>query len=372
MRAQHGAGGEAGSEVARPGGGWRGRLEAALTDAWYHGHPALLPLWPLGLLWATLAAARRAAHANGLLHSTRLPLPVIVVGNLTVGGTGKTPLTIWLAEQLRARGYRIGIVSRGHGGRATEWPQIVRPDSDPDQVGDEAVLIARRTGCPMAVGPDRVAAAEALIEWAQPDLLLSDDGLQHYALARDLEIVVVDGVRRFGNRRCLPAGPLRESESRLATVDLVICNGGSPRRGEFGMQLLPRALVPVLGGQERPPTSLAGERVHCVTGIGHPERFFATLRGLGARVIAHAFPDHHRFRREDLDFGDDAPVVMTEKDAVKCERFADRRHWYLAVEASPSLLFTQRLDALLKELNHGQETPRNPRLPGDQGPAHPR
>jgi tetraacyldisaccharide 4'-kinase len=354
-----------------PGGGLRGRLEAALTAAWYAGHPALLPLWPLGALWALVASARRAAYASALLRSTRLGVPVVVVGNLTVGGTGKTPLTIWLARHLLARGRRIGIVSRGHGGRAADWPQRVHPDSDADLVGDEAVLLARRTGCPMAVGPDRVAAAEALLAAEPLDLLLCDDGLQHYALARDVEIAVVDGLRRFGNGRCLPAGPLREPLGRLASVDLVVCHG-VPRRGEFGMQLEPVALMPLLGGEARAPATLRGQRVHCVTGIGHPERFFASVRALGARVVAHAFPDHHRFRPADLDFGDDAPIVMTEKDAVKCERFGDRRCWYLAVEAVPAPVFAQRLDALLEELDDGQETAGDTRLPRDQGPAHPR
>lgn len=322
-------------------------------------------------MWAWSAQARRAAYASGLLRSTRLPVPVIVVGNLTVGGTGKTPLTIWLARHLSAQGHRVGIVSRGHGGGASHWPQPVRPDSDPALVGDEAVMIARRSGCPLVVGPDRVAAARALLGRCAVDLLLCDDGLQHHALARDIEIAVVDGIRRLGNERCLPAGPLREPPARLSTVDLVVCHG-SPRRGEFAMQLEVRALVPLAGGEERSPASLRGQRVHCVTGIGHPERFFASMRALGARVVAHAFPDHHPFSPADLDFGDDAPVVMTEKDAVKCERFAGHRHWYLAVEAAPAPLFVQRFDALLKELDHGQETVGDPRLPGDQGPTHPR
>jgi tetraacyldisaccharide 4'-kinase len=359
--------GEGGS-VQRP---WRARLEATITDAWYTGHPALLALWPLAMLWNGVARARRAAYGSGLLRVTRLPVPVLVVGNLTVGGTGKTPLTIWLARHLSARGEKVGIVSRGYGGQATLWPQQVRPDSDPSMVGDEAVLIARRTACPMAVGPDRAAAAEALVEETGVSFILSDDGLQHYALGRSLEIAVVDGVRRVGNGLCLPAGPLREPASRLASVDMVVCHG-MPRRGEFAMQLEARALVSLAGGARRPVDDLRGQRVHAVTGIGHPERFFTTLRGLGARVVPHVFPDHHDFEPDDLHFGDDAPVVMTEKDAVKCERFAARNHVYLEVEAAPAPVFVQRLDALLEELRHGQETAGDPRLPRDQGPAHPR
>ncbi|MGB5718018.1 MAG: tetraacyldisaccharide 4'-kinase, partial [Gammaproteobacteria bacterium] len=192
---------------------------------WYTRTPWLVVLTPLSLVYRVIVSLRRAAYKIDLLRSTRVPVPVIVVGNITVGGTGKTPLVVWLAEYLRGKGYKPGIISRGYGGTASNWPQQVRPDSDPGAVGDEAVLLAAKTGCPMSVAPDRVAAARALVEHGECDILLSDDGLQHYALQRDIEIAVVDGVRRFGSGFMIPAGPLREPVSRLQAVDLVVVNG---------------------------------------------------------------------------------------------------------------------------------------------------
>jgi tetraacyldisaccharide 4'-kinase len=336
-------------------GSWWHGWQAAWLEAWYTGHPALTLLLPLSLLYGTLARLRRMAYAGGLLRQVRLPVPVVVVGNLTLGGTGKTPLTIWLARHLVAAGWRVGIVSRGYGGHASEWPQQVRGDSDPGVVGDEAVLIARRTGVPMAVAPERVAAARALIEACGCNLILSDDGLQHYALARDIEIAVVDGVRRLGNRHCLPAGPLREPQSRLKAVDLIVTQGLA-ERGEFAMSYRPLGIYPLRPGQPLGLDHLRGQRVHCVTGIGNPQGFFALVRSLGAQVIPHAYPDHHEFAPEELQFEDADLVLMTEKDAVKCERFATARLWYLPVEASLPPVFAQRFDNLLRTCAHGQET----------------
>ncbi|HFC53468.1 MAG TPA: tetraacyldisaccharide 4'-kinase [Gammaproteobacteria bacterium] len=325
-----------------------------LERLWYGGSLLAVPLVPLSWLFRGVVALRRRAYQRGLLHSQRAGCPVIVVGNLTVGGSGKTPFVIWLAGQLLSAGYWPGIVSRGYGGRASSWPQQVRPDSDTKVVGDEAVLIARRTGCPMAVGPDRVEACRALQKFHQCDVIISDDGLQHYAMQRDLEIVIIDGARRFGNGHCLPAGPLREPPARLRSVDLVVLNGGFPRAGEALMLLEGNTLCNLAEPENcRPLSSLSGSRVHAVAGIGNPGRFFARLRETGLVVEEHPFPDHHRFSARDLEFGDNLPVVMTEKDAVKCRQFAGPDHWYLPVSARLEDGFAARLLQLLKRKTDG-------------------
>ena len=320
-----------------------GRLERA----WYEdGWPARL-LAPMGTLYCALAGLRRRAYLAGRRPSWRAPVPVVVVGNLTVGGTGKTPLVVWLSERLVHAGFRPGIVSRGYGGSAAA-PRWVGPDSDPGQVGDEAVLLAARTARPVVVGRDRPAAVRYLLEHAGCDIVLSDDGLQHYPLQRDVEIAVVDGRRRLGNGRCLPAGPLREPASRLAAADFVVANGPAAA-GEVAMRLVGDELCAVgEGGRRRPLHAFAGQRVHAVAGIGHPGRFFDDLRARGFTVVEHAFPDHHRFGPADLEFGDDAPVVMTEKDAVKCRPFARDGQWYLPVQAVLPEDFSERLLARLK------------------------
>ncbi len=320
-----------------------------VTWLWYGGRLPALPLVPVSWLFRTMVAGRQWAYRNGLFTSHRIARPVIVVGNLTVGGSGKTPFVIWLAGQLHAAGYWPGIVSRGYGGKASHWPQQVRADSDTMMVGDEAVLIARRTGCPMTVGPDRVAACRALLKYHDCDVIIADDGLQHYALQRDLEIVIIDGVRRFGNGFCLPAGPLRELPSRLRTVDWVVLNGGFPHTGETLMQLEGNRLCnPADTDRCQPLSTLRGKAVHAVAGIGNPGRFFARLREAGVQVEEHSFPDHHRFTAQDLVFNDDKPVVMTEKDAVKCQPFALPHHWYLPVTARLENGFTTHLLQLLK------------------------
>jgi len=339
---------------ARPvTGSWASRFE----EIWYGGSPLALALLPLSWIYALVAAARQRAYASGLLPSARLPAPVIVVGNVTVGGTGKTPLVVWLVEFLRAHGWHPGVVSRGYGGRARHWPQQVRADSDPVMVGDEPVLIAQRTRCPVAAGPDRAEAVAALLEHHACDVVVSDDGLQHYALARDVEIAVIDGVRRFGNGQLLPAGPLREPAGRVRRVDMTVANGLAGR-GEFAMQLRPGALMAL--GRDRPALALQAlqpREVHAVAGIANPERFFETLRAAGLRVHRHPFADHHRFAAADLQFGDRLPVVMTEKDAVKCRRFAARDHWYLPVSAVLPEVFGRRLLTLLERFDDDGQTP---------------
>lgn len=330
----------------------------SLPSYWYSEQPLVRLLVPVSWLYRLLVALRRVAYCTGLFRRHRLPVPVIVVGNITVGGTGKTPLVAWIAEYLKAHGYSPGLVSRGYGGRASHWPQQVRGDSDPLVVGDEAVLLARRTACPMAVGPDRVAAARALLEHRHCDVLISDDGLQHYALERDIEIAVLDGVRRLGNGHLLPAGPLREPRQRLRTVDFIVVNGGGGP-GEFGMKL--RAMAPRrVDSAEQTGTweGFAGRTVHAVAGIGHPARFFDTLRRQGLELVEHPFPDHHRYGREDFVFAEsDEPILMTEKDAVKCRQFERFNLWYVPVEAELDIRFGERLLTLLdRKDTRGQKT----------------
>lgn len=349
---------------------WLELASAAWLDAAYSKHPALWLLRPLSLIYAAVVQLRRWMYRHAWLRVVRLPVPVVVVGNVTLGGTGKTPLCVYLATLLSRQGWRVGIVSRGYGGQARQWPQQVRADSDPAVVGDEAVLLARRTGLPMAVGRDRVAAAEALIAAHACDLILADDGLQHYRLGRDIEIAVIDGVRRLGNRVCLPAGPLREPASRLLTVDFKVAQGAAGR-GEFSMHYRPLPLCSLLSDQSLSLESLRGLKVHAVAGTGHPERFFTLLRSLGAECIPHAFPDHYTFVATDLAFADPHPVVMTEKDAVKCVRFANARMWYLPIQAVLPELFAERVIQRLRAIKHGQETAGNPRLSRHQGTAHP-
>lgn len=329
---------------------------AFIDRLWYGKEPLSIVLAPLGWLYYLVMSLRRIAYQAGVFPVRRVEVPVIVVGNLTTGGNGKTPLVIWLAAWLKQKGFSPGIVSRGYGGAAAHWPQQVRSDSDPVMCGDEPVLLAQRTGCPVAAAPDRYAAATGLLETARCDIIISDDGLQHLALARDIEIVVIDARRRFGNGRCLPAGPLREPVSRLESVDLVVCNG-NPQRGEFEMRLVADGLVSLSDSSRRIDSNELGNKtVHAVAGIGNPGRFFRMLRNLGLQPIEHVFPDHYRYTSADIRFDDDLPVIMTEKDAVKCRDFAGERHWYLAIDVNMSDIFEHRLSILLKELVNGQET----------------
>ncbi len=294
---------------------------------------------------------RRTLYALRILKSERAGVPVIAIGNLTVGGSGKTPLAIHVAELLKAGGWSPAIVSRGYGGTTSE-PRGVTLASDPAEVGDEPVLMARRAGCPVWVGAERARVVDALRK-AHPDcdVVILDDGLQHYALRRDIEIAVVDA-RVFGNGFLLPAGPLREPRTRLWTVDAVIAHGTDRVKG-YAMHLQGEELHRATDARERRPAqAFAGQRAHAVAGIGDPKRFFQHLAALGVQVVPHAFPDHHPFRAADLEFGDEAPVLMTEKDAVKCKRFAKPTHWILPVRAVPDPAFDAWLQRRLGELGH--------------------
>ncbi|HZX72146.1 MAG TPA: tetraacyldisaccharide 4'-kinase [Rhodanobacter sp.] len=325
-----------------------------LESAWYGGGRP--PWWtrPLAALYGSLVRLRSGLYRIGVMRSVRLPVPVIVVGNLSVGGTGKTPLTIALARELRARGFRPGVVSRGYGGRRRE-PMLLGDTPDPIEVGDEPCLI-RASGVAVAIGRERPAAARLLLD-AGCDVVIADDGLQHYALARDLEICVIDGVRRFGNRRMLPAGPLREPMSRLERVDLRVCNGGVAASGEYSMQLQGGQLIALADDRHEALADWRGRRVHAVAAIGNPQRFFESLRQAGIEVIEHAFPDHHAYAPGDLDFGDELPLLMTDKDAVKCRRFARSQGWRVPVSAQLSEAFYQAVADRLAALRRDAGSP---------------
>lgn len=322
----------------------------SILDYWYSPHPTRWLLTPLSGLFRLAVRARRWSYARGLLYTQVLPVPVLVIGNLTLGGTGKTPLVIWLARFLKHHGYRPGLISRGYGGQAQNYPQRVYSSSDPRQVGDEAILLAQRTACPVTVGPKRIAAAQALLAHSDCDVLLSDDGLQHYALARDIEILVVDGMRRFGNGHCLPAGPLREPLNRLQTVDLVV-SGGNAHEGEFTMRMQLQEARNLKDGMQSPLALFRHTPVHAVAGIGHPRRFFTQLQGYGLTLYEHPFPDHHRFQAADLAFGDNLPVLMTEKDAVKCTHFACDNYWCVPANATLPASFGQQVLYLLQQIS---------------------
>ncbi len=298
---------------------------------WYRRSWLSLALAPLALVFGAGVRARRFAFRAGWRRVERLPVPVVVVGNLVVGGTGKTPLVLWLVDALRARGFLPGVVSRGYRG-ANAVPQAVAPGGSAERFGDEPVLLAERSAAPVWIGRDRAAAGRALLA-AHPgcNVLVCDDGLQHYRLARDFEIAVEDE-RGSGNGRLLPAGPLREPASR--PVDAVVLNGGPPRPGAFAMRLEPAGFRRVGDpGATVAVDALRGKRLHAVAGIGNPRRFFGTLEALGLAFIAHAFPDHHAFAARDLEYPDCDAVLMTEKDAVKCRRFARADLFALRVEA---------------------------------------
>ncbi|MGR2767798.1 tetraacyldisaccharide 4'-kinase [Photobacterium ganghwense] len=312
-------------------------MASLIEKIWFESHPAgclLKPLlWPLSKLFGRISQSRRQAYQSGKKAVYRASVPVVVVGNITAGGNGKTPVVVWLVEQLKAAGLNPGVVSRGYGAKAPHYPYRVTPDSTTAEAGDEPVLIYRRTGVPVAVSPKR-AEAVALLE-PEVDVIITDDGLQHYALARDIEIVVIDGQRRFGNEQLIPLGPLRESCNRLREVDFLICNGGKPQPGEIPMQLAPASLVNLVSGERCEVTSLQGDLV-AMAGIGHPPRFFNTLQELGVfPVHCQPFADHQAFSEQELQqlAQQGQHLVMTEKDAVKCHSFAQSDWWYLPVDA---------------------------------------
>lgn len=332
----------------------KARIARWLEDAWYKEMYLSALIMPLSLLYLDVIRVRRWLYSVGMIKSTRLPVPVIIVGNLTVGGTGKTPLVVWLVELLRQQGYRPGVISRGYAGKVEQAPLIVSADSDPGKVGDEALLLARRCQCPVVVNPNRPAAAQHLLANFDCNILISDDGLQHYALQRDIEIAVIDGQRRFGNGYCLPAGPLREPQSRLQQVDLIVSNGDTAElEGEWQMQCRGQELINLVSGERQPLADFKADSCRAIAGIGNPQRFFTQLADAGLNCETIAFPDHHAFVAADLDFKDGKPLLMTEKDAVKCRAFAQANHWYLPISAELTAGFSHQLLKLLKDKTHG-------------------
>ncbi|MEL7451271.1 MAG: tetraacyldisaccharide 4'-kinase [Pseudomonadota bacterium] len=307
-------------------------MDLWLQKIWYSGSITGWLLVPFGWLYRSAVFFRRWLYRRGWLASAHPGVPVIVVGNITVGGTGKTPLVLWLVKALRERGFRPGVISRGYGGGTHSESVLVSAAADARTVGDEPLLIARRSGVPVVVFPDRLAACKRLLA-EDVDIIVADDGLQHYRLERDVEIAVVDGERGLGNKRLLPAGPLREPPSRLAQVDAVVVNGGAEAAGRITMKLAFGDVRSLDGDEQRPLSGFRGETVHAVAGIGNPGRFFRQLEGAGLQIAAHPFPDHASFDAASLAFPDDAPVLMTEKDAVKCPAMNDRRYWYVPVDA---------------------------------------
>ncbi len=325
---------------------------------WYDDAPVPLAARLVAPLYGAVSRLRRRLYQRGWLRRRQVPVPVIVVGNITAGGTGKTPLTIELVTRLREAGWKPGVASRGYGRDEAGSARWVTPDMDAALGGDEPVLIAWKTGAPVRVDRDRVAAAKALLD-AGCDVVVCDDGLQHYRLARDIEIEVVDAVRRYGNGRMMPAGPLRESVARARDCDFRVVNLGQGSDsdgestasgfGEWAMRLRIDTAHPLGGGRDTPLQAFAGQRVHAVAGIANPERFFQMLRARGIGVVPHAFADHHRYQPADLSFGSELPVLMTEKDAVKCQRFANRWHYAVPLQAElPAAFWVALLDRLGK------------------------
>jgi tetraacyldisaccharide 4'-kinase len=327
-------------------------VQSWLNRIWYDR--ASPPWWllPLSLLYGIASGSRRFLYTQHVRRPSRISCPVIVVGNLSVGGTGKTPLVCWLVAHLIELGYKPGVVTRGYGGSASTVRRISASD-DPNLVGDESVLLARRTGAPVAIGRDRPAAAQLLMSCGC-NVIVSDDGLQHYALARDCEVVVIDGDRRFGNGWLLPAGPLREPPGRLKTADAIVVNGGRALLNDaLSMKLEAKNAVALQGGAVQSLSALAGKSIHAVAGIGNPERFFNMLRSRGIEVGGRPLDDHARLKPMDIEFGDDKLVLMTEKDAVKCAAFAGPQHWYVPVTAYFEAGESGRLlDIVLKKITH--------------------
>ncbi|HEU0282171.1 MAG TPA: tetraacyldisaccharide 4'-kinase [Gallionella sp.] len=327
-----------------------------LQHHWYRITPLHLILFPVSLLFRALVALRRALYRSHILSGKKLAVPVIVVGNINTGGTGKTPLTLALAQQLTDHGWHPLIVSRGYGGIA-QHPQQVGANSDAKQVGDEPLLMARRNLCPVWIGKDRAAAAQAALQaHPQCDIVLCDDGLQHYRLQRDAEVAVIDGARGFGNGFMLPAGPLREPVTRLRTVDAVVVNGGETSTGQYAMRLSGEIFHNLLDpGKTAAANYFHALNNHAVAGIGHPQRYFRHLQTLGIPFTPHAFPDHHPYSAADLVFAGCDAILLTEKDAVKCAAFADARYWVLRVDAQIDPALVDYI-IMRKIKSHGRQT----------------
>ncbi|QUM76380.1 tetraacyldisaccharide 4'-kinase [Moritella sp. 24] len=321
-------------------------------DIWYGNHWGKWLLAPLSVTFAAVTSCRRALFKAGIKTSIKPSVPTIVVGNITVGGTGKTPLVVYLCEQLMAAGYKPGIISRGYGSKAPEYPYIVNADSPVEHSGDEPFMLQQRTQCPLVISPVRTEAAAHLLANFNVDVIITDDGLQHYAMQRDIELIVIDGKRRLGNGHLLPMGPLREGAWRLKTADFVICNGGNGLTDETDMLLAAAPLRKVINNELATPDNI--KSIVAVAGIGNPQRFYTTLEQHDYVIEEHlSFPDHHAFTAADIEkFAAGRTVIMTEKDAVKCQSFAQDNWYYLPVNAHLDSGFLPKLLLKLKELTH--------------------
>ena len=313
-------------------------MKRSMEQLWYKSHPLRWLLWPFSFIYRLIMVLRRFYLIRFCQH--KFPVPIIIIGNLTVGGVGKTPLVIAIAEELLAKGLRVGIVSRGYGAKLKQFPHKVSPTDAANLVGDEPLMLARKTNCPVVIAPDRVQAVQYLLDHEKSQIILSDDGLQHYAMGRNIEIAVIDGLRKLGNGFCLPAGPLREEPARLAKMDFLVVNNGQ-WPGAYPMHLQAKELTHLLSGEKIALEQLTSP-VAAVAAIGHPERFFITLKDMGLNFIKYPFPDHHHFCVDELQFKEKT-VVMTEKDAVKCQSFAKDSWYFLPVEAKMSDSFWQKL-----------------------------
>jgi tetraacyldisaccharide 4'-kinase len=321
---------------------------------WFENHPLkylLWPLlWPLSLLFGAISKSKRQQYQSGKKRAYKAPVPVVVVGNITAGGNGKTPVVVWLVEQLQQLGFKPGVVSRGYGAKAPHYPLILDDNTPAKHCGDEPKLIYRRTGAPVAVDPVRANAVKALLETGV-DIIITDDGLQHYALERDIEFVIVDGNRRFGNESLIPLGPLREGVERLAEVDFIITNGGQAQQGEMPMSLAPSKAINLKTKQQVEVSELRD--LVAFAGIGHPPRFFNTLNAMNADVkVTKGFADHQDFDQQELQAlaQQGANVIMTEKDAVKCDSYAQDNWWYLPVSAQFESNDAERILNRIKEV----------------------
>ena len=320
-------------------------MKINFTSLWYRGglHPVVIFLLPISWIFAFCVFLRRWLYRIHVLKTISFKVPVIVVGNITVGGTGKTPFTIALVKLLQAQGYRPGIVTRGVGGKKQNVPRLIEVNDLPSEVGDEAILLANNTQCPIVIGVNRVAATRELIDKSHCDVVISDDGLQHYRLGRTLEIAMVDGIRYFGNQYLLPAGPLREPISRLNSADFTVVNGDTSSY-LYTVNFQPREFVSLLDAQQKKSCDeFLNLTVHAVAAIGHPQRFFSLLRELGINIIEHVFPDHYLYEKKDLQFSDNLPIIMTEKDAVKCLEFADERYWYMKIDVKMNSILQENI-----------------------------
>jgi len=298
-------------------------------------------LKPFSYLFFIIILVRRYFYKIKLFKTHSLSAPVIVVGNISVGGTGKTPFIIWLAAYLQQRGFSPGIISRGVGGKKNHIANFVDINSDFNNVGDEAILLARRTNCPVVISTDRVSAGQQLLAKNNCNIIISDDGLQHYKLARNIEIALIDATREFGNQCLIPGGPLREPISRLREVNLILRNG-------IDFNLVGEQFISLVNQQKKVSLDFfKNKKVHAIAAIGNPQRFFAYLMQMGIEIIPHIFPDHYLFQREDIFFVDDLPIIMTEKDAVKCEKFANEKHWYLPVKVVLAESVKNKIDSCL-------------------------